>query len=83
MGASTSSVNEIENAKKDLERAQRALNNAKLMRAEAKKNGSYARQAKNHRSIDGRIGTGYDSNVWLAEEGVKKAKQRLANARKK
>lgn len=83
MGSSTSSVNEIENAKKDLENAQNHLKAMKEQRAYAKKNGAYARQPKNNRRLDGQIGTCYDANVWSAEEWVRKAKQRLANAKKR
>ncbi len=83
MGSSTSSVNDIERAKKDLENAQNHLKAMKEQRAYAKKNGAYARQPKNHHRGGGQMGTSYDANVWSAEEWVKKAKQQLADAKKR
>ena len=61
---------------------QAELARQKQNRDTAKQNGNYKRSAKNYRRGD-KVGNVYDSNVWNAEEQLKRAKEALANAKKR
>lgn len=63
-------------------RCQAELEHQKQNRDTAKQNGNYKRSAKNYRKGD-KVGNVYDANVWSAEEELRRAKEALANARKR
>ncbi len=52
----------------------------KKNRDTAKKCGNYQRSSKNYRHGT-KVGTVYDHNVWVAEDALKKRKERLAEAK--
>ncbi len=76
------SINPVQRAQEEVNRCQAVLANMKANRDAAKKNGNYKNTAKNYRKGD-KVGTVYDANVWTAEENLKKAKERLAEAKKR
>ena len=73
---------DVERAQNDVNAAQRAVNAQKANIATAKKSGNYQRAPKNN-SYNGKKGNTYDLNLWLAQDELKKAKERLANANAK
>jgi hypothetical protein len=76
------SRNSIDDAQEEVKRCQATLALMKERRDAAKKNGSYKTTSKNYRKGD-KVGTVYDANVWSAEDNLKRAKERLAEAKKK
>ena len=76
------SRNAVDYAQEEVKRCQATLAIMKERRDTAKKNGSYKTTSKNYRKGD-KVGTVHDANVWAAEENLKRAKERLAEAKKK
>ena len=69
-------------AEERVKQCERFLATQKQNRETAKKNGNYKSTCKNYRSGT-KVGTVYDSNVWVAEGHLREAKDTLAQAKRK
>lgn len=72
----------IEQAQARVRQAQSHLEACKANRDSAKKNGNYKNSSKSYH-IDGKNVNSYDWNVIIAQKELKKAKELLAEAKKK
>ena len=64
-----------------MRQCEKTLECMKERREAAKKCGNYKNAIKNYR-VGTKVGTIQDSNVWIAEEHLRKAKKALAEAKK-
>ena len=73
---------DVKRAQNDVDSAQRDVNTAKANIATAKNSGNYQRALKNN-SYNGKKGNSYDVELWRAQDNLKKAEERLADAKAK
>jgi hypothetical protein len=76
------SSNPVQSAQEEVNRCQALLAAKKADRDLAKKSGNYKNASKNYR-FGSKEGTVYDYNVWNAEEHLKRAKEKLAAAKRR
>lgn len=75
-----SKVNDIQS---QLLQAQRRLESAKDLKAQAKANGSYANANKSTKTfVDGKSLNYYDYDIYMAQKSVKEYKAKLAEAKR-
>ncbi len=73
---------DVQRAQDDVKRAQAHLESCKRTRDDAKQNGNYKNAAKCY-NVGGKSVNTYDVNVYHAQEALKSAKTRLAEAKRK
>ena len=68
-------------AEGNVRNCQQILDAKKEDRESAKRVGNYKNATKNYRYGDNKVGNVYDYNVWVAQENLKNAQKRLADAK--